>query len=238
MVQGSSLIRPRTVTGDGEGLVSHAGVAWLAETADASGLTAGSSEAMAALPQRRHDPGRALAQMILALADGTTCLSDIATLRSQPAMFGRVASEATLWRTFDQIGAGPTGDDLIVDFDATLINTKADKQDARPNYKRGYGHHPLLAMIADTDEVLAGILRPGQRRVEHRHRSRHRAGRRAGSAPHRVASRPPRRRRPRRRRPSGADPCRCWRSVAVARRGMLRAERGVLVRVPHRSSRP
>ena len=183
MVQGSSLIRPRTVTGDGVGLVSHAGVAWLAETADASGLTAGLTAAMTSVPQRRHDPGRTLAQMILALADGATCLSDIAALRAQPAMFGAVASDATVWRTFDQIGsvelrgvataraaararawaagAGPAGDDLVIDFDATLINTKADKQDARPNYKRGYGHHPLLAMIAETDEVLAGILRPG-----------------------------------------------------------------------------
>ena len=127
-------------------------MAWLAGAADASGLTAGLTTAMAAVPQRRHDPGRTLAQMILALADGATCLSDIAALRSQPAMFGPVASDATVWRTFDQIGpvemravaaaraaarerawaagAGPAGDDLVIDFDATLINTKADKQDA------------------------------------------------------------------------------------------------------------
>jgi len=171
------------VSGDGEGLVSHAGIAWLAETADLAGLTAGLSAAMAAVPRRRHDPGRTLAQMILALADGATCLSDLAAVRSQESMFGSVASEATVWRTFDQIGsvelrgiataraaarerawsagAGPVGDDLIIDFDATLINTKADKQDARPNYKRGYGHHPLLAIVAETDEVLTAKLRPG-----------------------------------------------------------------------------
>ena len=59
---------------------------------------------MAAVPQRRHDPGRTLAQMILALADGATCLSDLAAIRSQQSMFGPVASEATVWRTFDQIG--------------------------------------------------------------------------------------------------------------------------------------
>jgi Transposase DDE domain group 1 len=183
MVQGSSLIRPRTVTGDGTGMVSHAGMAWLAETADLSGLSAGLSAAMALVPQRRHDPGRTLAQMIIALADGATCLSDLAAVRSQRSMFGPVASEATVWRTFDHIGpvelrgiataraaarerawvagAGPAGDELIIDFDATLINTKADKQDARPNYKRGYGHHPLLAIIAETDEVLCAMLRPG-----------------------------------------------------------------------------
>ena len=102
MVQGSSLIRPRTVTGHGEGLVSHAGIAWLAETADLAGLTAGLSNAMTAVPQRRHDPGRTLAQMILALADGATCLSDLAAIRSQRSMFGPVASEATVWRTFDE----------------------------------------------------------------------------------------------------------------------------------------
>ncbi len=58
-------------------------------------------------------------------------------------------------------GCGSGADDLIIDFDATLINTKADKQDARPNYKRGYGHHPLLAIVAETDEVLCAKLRPG-----------------------------------------------------------------------------
>jgi Transposase DDE domain group 1 len=183
MGNATTLVRPQSVTGDGAGLVSHAGVAWLAETADLAGLTDGLSTAMAAVPARRHDPGRTLAQVILALADGATCLSDLAAVRAQPAMFGPVGSEATVWRTFDQVGpaelrgiataraaarerawaagAGPAGDTLIVDFDATLVSTKADKQDAAATYKRGYGHHPLLAMIAETDEVLAGILRPG-----------------------------------------------------------------------------
>jgi hypothetical protein len=39
------LVRPRTVTGDGEGLVSHAGLVWLGEVADRSGLTVGFSAA-------------------------------------------------------------------------------------------------------------------------------------------------------------------------------------------------
>jgi len=119
----------------------------------------------------------------LALADGATALSDVAVLRDQPAMFGPVGSDATMWRTFDQIGlvelrgiataraaaranawaagAGPTGDVLFIDMDATIVRTKADKQDARSTYKRTYGHHPLLAMVAETGEVLSGTLRPG-----------------------------------------------------------------------------
>jgi hypothetical protein len=35
------------------------------------------------------------------------------------------------------------------------------KHDAAPTYTRTYGHHLLLAMCAETDEVLAGMLRPG-----------------------------------------------------------------------------
>jgi len=183
MSHGSRLVRSRAVTGDGVGLVSHAGLEWLAETADLAGLTSGLSVAMQGVGGRRHDPGRTVAQVVLALADGATCLSDLAVLRNQPAMFGPVASEATVWRTFERAasvelagiatarrdararawaaGAGPSDAELIIDLDATLITTKADKQDAAPNYKRSYGHHPLLAMIAETGEMLCGMIRPG-----------------------------------------------------------------------------
>ena len=43
----------------------------------------------------------------------------------------------------------------------TLVTTKADKEDAAATYKRTYGHHPVLAMCAETGEVLTVMLRPG-----------------------------------------------------------------------------
>lgn len=177
------LISSRTVTGNGAGLVSRGGLAWLGEAADLTGLTGGLGDAFAGQGWRRHHPGRTMTQMILALADGATCLSDLAVLRNQPALTGPVASEATVWRTFDAVGpvelrgiaaaraaararawdagAGPDGEQLVIDIDATIVTTKADKQDAAPTYKRTYGHHPLLAMAGDCNEVLAGMLRPG-----------------------------------------------------------------------------
>jgi hypothetical protein len=182
-VESSRLASPRTVTGDGEGLVSRGGLVWLAETADLCGLTAGLDDALAGLPGRVHRPGRTIAQMVLGLADGAIALSDIAALRGQPAVAGNVASDATVWRTFNHVGpvelagiararaaarerawaagAGPDGEVLVIDIDATIVRTRADKQDAAPTYKRTYGHHPLLAMAGDCDEVLAGIMRPG-----------------------------------------------------------------------------
>ena len=182
-MESTRLASPRTVTGNGEGLVSRGGLAWLAETADLCGLTGGFETAFDALSWRSHHPGRTMTQMVLALADGATTVSDIAVLRNQPVLAGRVGSDPTVWRTFDAVGpvelrgittaragarerawaagAGPDGELLVIDIDATIVTTKADKQDAAPTYKRTYGHHPLLAMAGDCDEVLAGILRPG-----------------------------------------------------------------------------
>jgi hypothetical protein len=49
----------------------------------------------------------------------------------------------------------------VIDFDGTLITAHSDKEGAAPTYKRGFGHHPLLALLDGTGEALAGILRPG-----------------------------------------------------------------------------
>jgi hypothetical protein len=59
-----------------------------------------------------------------------------------------------------------TADDpLVVDLDATLVTSHSDKEQAAPNFKRGYGFHPLCAFVdhgpAGTGEALAIALRPG-----------------------------------------------------------------------------
>jgi hypothetical protein len=45
--------------------VSHAGLVWLGEIADRSGLTAGFSQVLASAPRRRHDPGVTLVQLAI-----------------------------------------------------------------------------------------------------------------------------------------------------------------------------
>jgi Transposase DDE domain group 1 len=54
----------------------------------------------------------------------------------------------------------PKGE-LVMDFDATLITAHSEKEQAAGNYKHGFGFHPLLCYLDNTDETLAGILRPG-----------------------------------------------------------------------------
>jgi len=72
-------------------VVSHAGSRLLADVADKTTLTAQLSEALAGLrkPRARHDPGRVLVDMAVAVGDGATTISDIAVLADQPHCSGR-----------------------------------------------------------------------------------------------------------------------------------------------------
>jgi hypothetical protein len=94
-----------TATADGEGVVSHAGSRLLADVADKTTLTGQLAEALAGLrkPRARHDPGRVLVDMAVAVADGATTISDVAVLADQAALFGPVASDSTCWRLLDQL---------------------------------------------------------------------------------------------------------------------------------------
>jgi Transposase DDE domain group 1 len=95
------------VTADGRGVVSHAGSRLLADLADRTSLTSRLGEALVGLarPRAVHGPGRVLADLAVAVADGAQCISDIAVLADQPALFGAVASDSTVWRLLDRLGA-------------------------------------------------------------------------------------------------------------------------------------
>ena len=178
--QGRSRLK---VTGDGRGVVGHAGARLLSDLADRLGLTAGLSAAMLPTKQRRrgHDRGRVLADLAVMIADGGTAIADLAVLRDQPTLFGEVASTPTAWRTLEAVddaaldriavaraaarrrvwAAGADPGFYVIDLDATLITSHSDKTGAAPTYKRGFGFHPLLAFLDGTGEALAGVLRPG-----------------------------------------------------------------------------
>lgn len=92
------------MTGDGVGVVAHAGSIATRLLADRVGLTTYLSTAMA----RRgfapgHDRGRVLVDVATMLADGGETISDIDVLRHQSSVLGPVASPPTVWRTLDEI---------------------------------------------------------------------------------------------------------------------------------------
>lgn len=57
--------------------------------------------------------------------------------------------------------AGHDLDYVVIDLDATLLEVHSEKEQAAGTFKGGYGYHPLLAFLDNTNEALAGILRPG-----------------------------------------------------------------------------
>ena len=57
--------------------------------------------------------------------------------------------------------AGKAIAEVVIDLDATLVTAHSEKEDARGNFKGGFGHHPLGAWLDNTNEALAMILRPG-----------------------------------------------------------------------------
>ena len=136
----------------------------------------------AGAPAARHDPGRVLVDLAVMAADGGGYSSDLAPLRDQPALFGPVASQPTAWRLLDAIdddirariataraaararvwAAGLAPEAFTLDFDATLINVHSEKENATPTYKSGFGLHPLMVFLDETNEALAGMLRPGR----------------------------------------------------------------------------
>jgi hypothetical protein len=169
------------VRADGSGLSSRAGTALVALVAGRLGLTAGLSAALAGTRERcsGHDPGRVFCDLAVMCADGGRCVSDLAALGGQPALFGEVASVSTARRVVLSVGerelegirqaraaarveawrAGAAPERVVLDFDATPITAQSDKELAAGHYKGGFGFNPLI--VSCGREVLAGILRPG-----------------------------------------------------------------------------
>lgn len=100
--------RGLSVTADGEGIVSHAGLALLRGLADKTGLTTGLSRALASTRLLVYDRGRVAADLACAIADGARAISDFRVMSDQSGLFGPVASVPTAWRTLEEIASGGT----------------------------------------------------------------------------------------------------------------------------------
>ena len=100
--------RPKiVVSGDGTGIVSHAGALLLTETARVTGLQAGLSAGLGRWRASRafHDPGKIVADLAVAVALGGDCLADAGVLRAEPALFGPVASGPVISRLVARLAA-------------------------------------------------------------------------------------------------------------------------------------
>jgi hypothetical protein len=100
---------PLTVDTAGKRVVSQAGAVLLLATAGKVGLDRELSAALAPWHKRWAvlDPGKVLLDLAISVAIGGDCLADIALLRAEPTVFGRVASDPTVSRLIDTLAATP-----------------------------------------------------------------------------------------------------------------------------------
>ena len=172
------------LAGGGDRVVWGAGLFALGGFADCVGLAEALSEAVRRRGGGRapvHDRGRVLTHALLTLAGGGEACSGIEHLRAQRELFPGAASDSTLHRTVRGLGAGgggtlsaaagavrerlwgdaERGGPLVLDIDSTLVEVHSEnKQGAAPNYKGGYGFHPMICSTAG-GEPLWVKQRPG-----------------------------------------------------------------------------
>jgi Transposase DDE domain group 1 len=161
-------------------------VVLLQETLRATGLGRGLAGGLARWRASRavHDPGKIVADLVVALAVGGDCLADIGVLRAQPELAGPVASDPVVSRLVSALAAdlpkalrairkaraaarerawslagerapGADGSLIPVDIDATIVLAHSEKEQAAPTWKKTFGFHPL-ATFADHGAAAAG----------------------------------------------------------------------------------
>jgi hypothetical protein len=134
----------------GQGVVSHAGLVLVRALADATGLTAGLSKALASGRMLVHDRGRVLADLACAVADGAGVISDFRVMTDQRDVFGLVASVPTCWRTLAEIAAGGP--------QAQARITAAVNAARRRAWAGIQARHGAIPGIRVADKVLSGVV--------------------------------------------------------------------------------
>jgi hypothetical protein len=138
------------VTGDGTGIVSHAGLGLLRRLADKTGLTSGLSQALAAGRVLEHDRGRVLADLACVIAGGARAISDFRVLADQKEAFGQVASVPTAYRTLEEIAGGGKR--------AERKLTAAVSSARRFAWSQAVARHGKLPGVRVADKTLNGVI--------------------------------------------------------------------------------
>lgn len=171
------------VTFDDDNVVADAGLLLTGTLAGHLGLEAATDQVCTV----GFRPGRKLSTLVSSLVAGGTCIDDIDALRAgatarvlghdtvaattvghwlRDITFGHVrqldrVAETMLSRAW-AMGAGPGGGLLVIDVDSTIVEVHGKtKQGAAYGYTRQLSLHPLVAVRAQTGEVLHVRTRKG-----------------------------------------------------------------------------
>ena len=131
---------------------------------DVAVMIADGGEAIADIDVLRHQ-----GQVLGAVASAPTvwrALDELTPARGKKIEAARARVRRRVWSQLDAVPASKVagtdlGDVIVLDVDATLVTAHSEKQSAAPNFKGGFGFHPIGVWCDNTTECLALALRPG-----------------------------------------------------------------------------
>ena len=126
----------------------------LTQTVTTTGLGKALSQALE--PWRKplaiHDPAKVILDLAVAVALGGDCLSDVALLRAEPGVYGKVASDATVSRTIDALAADAPA--ALKAIDAARAVARARAWDLAGEHAPDHGQTARNPVIVDVDATL------------------------------------------------------------------------------------
>ncbi|WP_417564594.1 IS1380 family transposase [Microbacterium sp.] len=130
--------------------IGHAGGVLLTETARAAGLDRALSTALGRWrkPLAVHDPGKVILDLAVTLALGGDALSDLATLRAEPGVYGHVASDPTVSRMMAALAA---------DAERALAAIEGARREARAAAWALAGEHAPDAVASPDEPVVIDL---------------------------------------------------------------------------------
>jgi hypothetical protein len=148
--------RLRVDTAAGCSAAGQAGGVLLTETIRVSGLGAGLSAALGRWrkPTAVHDPAKIMLDLALTLALSGDCLADIAVVRSEPGVYGRVASDPTVSRLIDALASDV--DTALTAIDTARAAARATVWALAGEDAPDHGSDAARPLIVDLDATLVG----------------------------------------------------------------------------------
>lgn len=134
--------------------VGQAGGVLLTQTITTTGLGKALSQALG--PWRKplaiHDPAKVVLDLAVAVALGGDCLADVAVLRGEPGVYGRVASDATVSRTIDALAKDAPA--ALKAIEGARAIARARAWDLAGEHAPDHGTDRTNPVIVDVDATL------------------------------------------------------------------------------------
>lgn len=134
--------------------VGQAGGVLLTRTVNATGLGGALSAGLARWrrPFAVHDPGKIITDLAVSLALGGDCLADVSLLRSEPGVYGRVASDPTISRLVSQLANDAPA--ALKAINIARAQARAQAWALAGGQAPGHDASPANPLIIDVDATL------------------------------------------------------------------------------------